>query len=213
MFILLFSLLSYWTGTPITSLTNPDYRAYDSPYNYNNLEIGAGWQIDGFDLNLAGSYMLNENWILTGHYQNQFLEGGNFPSGDSAYGTKFSQSDFAVGGLYRMPINPSLDAVFGGELSYNWYKDRGSNSTFDDIMDLEEDDGSVGVRALAGLRYGLTDKIDLGADVAVKTAYQHTYLQTSAQMNYYFTENIALGGKASFDDYDGHIGFYIRITN
>ncbi|WP_105902818.1 DUF481 domain-containing protein [Vibrio gangliei] len=213
MFILLFSLLSYWTGTPITSLTNPDYRAYNSPYNYNHLQIGAGWQTDGLDIKLAGSYMLNENWILTGHYQNYFLHDGDFPTGKDAYGSKFNQSDFAIGSLYRIPITPSLDWVMGGQLSYDWYKDRDSSSTADQIVGIDYDDHSVGIRGLTGVRYALTDKIDVGADIGAKYAYDRTYLQTSAELNYYFTENIALGGQASYDDHDGHIGFYIRVSN
>lgn len=95
MFILLFSLLSYWTGTPITSLTNPDYRAYDSPYNYNNLQIGAGWQADGLDIKLSGSYMINKNWIFTGHYQNYFLKGGELPTGKYAYESNRPSHDCA----------------------------------------------------------------------------------------------------------------------
>lgn len=213
MFILLFSLLSYWTGTPITSLTNPDYRAYASPYNYNHLQLGAGWQTDGLDIKLAGSYMLNEHWILTSHYQNYFLNDGDYPTGDEAYGSHFNQSDFAIGGLYRRPINASLDAVFGGELSYDWYKNRQSSSTAEQILGINYDDHSLGVRGLAGLRYSVTDNIDIGTDIGAKYAYGRTYLQTSAEMNYYFTQNIALGGRASYDDHNGQIGFYIRITN
>ena len=95
MFILLFSLLSYWTGTPITSLTNPDYRAYDSPYNYNNLQIGAGWQADGLDIKLSGSYMINKNSIFTGHYQNYFLKGGELPTGKYAYESNRPSHDCA----------------------------------------------------------------------------------------------------------------------
>lgn len=213
MFILLFSLLSYWTGTPITSLTNPDYRAYDSPYNYNHLQIGAGWQTHGVDIKLAGSYMLNENWILTGHYQNYFLHDDDFPTGENAYDIKFSQSDITTGLLYRRPINPSLDAVFGGELGFDWYKDRKTTSITDDIIGIDYDDHSIGIRGLTGLRYSITDKLEVGADIGAKYAYDRTYLQTTAQMNYYFTENIALGGQASYDDRDGHIGFYIRVSN
>jgi hypothetical protein len=213
MFILLFSMLSYWTGTPITSLTNPDYRAYDSPYNYNNFQIGAGWQTDGLDIKLGGSYMINKNWIFTGHYQNYFLNDGDFPTGENAYDSKFSQSDVAFGALYRMPLNSSLDWVVGGELGYDWYKDRETSSTAEEIVGIDYDDHSVGIKGLTGLRYSLTRNIDLGADIGAKYAYDRTYFQTSAEMNYYFTENIALGGRASYEDHDGNIGFYIRVSN
>lgn len=112
-----------------------------------------------------------------------------------------------------MPINSSLDAVFGGELGYDWYKNREKSSTADDIVGIDYDDNSIGVKGLTGLRYSLTHNLELGADIGAKYAYNRTYLQTSAEMNYYFTENIALGGKASYDDHDGHIGFYIRVSN
>lgn len=213
MFILFFSLLSYWTGTPITSLTNPDYRAYDSPYNYNHLQIGAGWQTDGLDIKLAGSYMINQDWIVTGHYQNYFLKGGDFPTGKYAYDSKFNQSDFAIGALHRMPISSSLDVVLGGELGYDWYKNRETSSITDEIIGIDYDEHSIGIRGVTGLRYSLSHNLELAADIGAKYAYGRTYLQTSIEMNYYFTENIALGGQASYDAHDGHMGFYIRVSN
>ncbi|HBV77961.1 MULTISPECIES: hypothetical protein [Vibrio] len=212
MFILLFSLLSYWSGTPITSLTNPDYREYNSPYNYTYLQIGAGLQQDGENIDLGGSYMLNDKLILTMHYQNQFLQGGDLPNGHNAYDSKFNQSVFSLGSMYRLPINTSLDVILGGGFSYDWYKDRNSSSTTDQIVGLDYDNKSIGINSFTGVRYSLTHKLELGADIGMKYAYHQAYLQASSEINYYFTENIALGSKASYDDHDGHIGFYIRIT-
>ena len=213
MLILLLSLASYWSGTPITSLTNPDYRAYDSPYNYNFLQLGAGVQNNGLDIDLGGSYMLDEHWMITGQYQNKFLHGGDLPTGQDSLDSKFNQSTFSLGAMYRMPINRSLDAVFGSELSYDWYKGDDLGSTADQVIGLESDDGSVGVTALTGLRYSITDKLETGVNIGAKYVYDRTYLQTSTEMNYYFTENIALGGQVSYSDNDGHVGFYIRISN
>ncbi|MFV0574588.1 MAG: hypothetical protein ACK5NC_04130 [Vibrio sp.] len=214
MFILLFSLISYWTGTPITSLTNPDYRAYNTPYNYNNLQIGAGIQEDGLDIKLGGSYMLNEKVIITGHYRNQFLSDGDFPNGDDGYGTKFNQSDFTLGSLYRIPVNPDLDFVIGGDMSFDWYKDRDKSDEAENIgHHVDYEDQSLGLAASTGLRYSLAKNVDTGFDIGAKYAYDRTYLQTGAELNYYFTENIALGSRASFEDKESMLGFYIRISN
>ncbi|WP_153448016.1 hypothetical protein [Vibrio algicola] len=107
----------------------------------------------------------------------------------------------------------ALDAVFGGELSYDWYKDSDLSSTADQIVGLESDDGSIGVSALTGLRYSITDKLESGVNIGAKYAYDRTYLQTSADMTYYFTENIAIGGEVNYDDQVPHIGFFLKISN
>ncbi len=179
------------------------YRAYDTPVNYNFGQFSIGSQSydaeinDAFVINGGGETMLNENWILSLGYTSAII--------DEEYFNIFD-NHFNIGVLYRHNLNHNTDLVLGGSLGYTWSE---IETFYDSVKDND-----ITIGGSIGIRQGITEHLEAGADFALINAYDETLKSFSAQLTYYFNEHIGLGVAGAFSPstidsttFGGHLRF------
>lgn len=187
---------------------NLDYRAYNTPVNYNFAEVEGSYKtyqsdgnedIDTKAISIGSELMLSEKVIMKYAFSGEEIN-------DAA---KLLTAN--VGLLYRFPVVDKVDIVLGGELEFDWLALQGA----DNDTDYSHENSSVG--AHLGLRYGFTDKLEGATQVILSDDSISAVMTTdiTTKLTYYVTKNIGVGAfySAEFnDDFDVyHAGGHARV--
>lgn len=183
---------------------NLNYRAYNTPVNYNFAEIKASQHSYKFDNNtdlkttltsIGSEFMLDEDMIVSYSFSGEKMN-------DSA-----SLAGFKLGLLHRTALAEKTDLVFGGELELAWLALEANNET-----DYTEE---TGLGANIGVRHGFTDKFEGGIQFNVSHFSDTTATEATAKLSYYVTKKFGLGVfyTAGFSDdaNDSKIGGHVRF--
>ncbi|MCJ8351434.1 outer membrane beta-barrel protein [Moritella sp.] len=201
--VLISSLLVAFSVTA-TEENGAEYRAYNTPVNYNFAKISVGQtSIDDIDIDATviqggGEGMINENWIYDMYYTGSLI--------DEDYLTGLS-SALTFGVSYRFPVAEKLDLVVGGGVAYAWY----DLDTYDD----NDTDNDFGLSVKSSLRYGFTDKFEGSIGLAAVNLYDSTATTISGSISFYPTKNFGFGVSVAqtSDDVDtSSIGAHIKFN-
>lgn len=162
-----------------------NYRAYDTPVNYNFAEIQVShqtYELDGYEdidtnlVTISSEFMLNENVIM----------------GYSFAGEDINDSVTLLNGsamlLYRLLLIEEIDFVFGGELELDWV-------ALEDISgDTHYEHENTAFGAHLGLRYGFSDKLEGITQVVIfDSSSVSVATEVNVKLSYYITEQFGFG--------------------
>lgn len=191
---------------------NLDYRAYNTPVNYNFAEINVShhsYELDNKDddfdttiISAASEVMLDESMIV-----------GYSISHEKMVDVAFSDDSISLIGmqlalLHRTALAEKTDLVFGGGIELTWLA-----LEINDETDYSHQDTALGAKI--GVRHGFTERFEGGIQVHVSHSPDVTNTDTIAKLTYYANDNFGLGGfySAGFNDEfdDTEIGGYVRF--
>jgi len=173
---------------------NLDYRAYNTPVNYNFAEVEVGhktYKSDGNKdnmkvISIGSELMLNEKVIMKYSFSGEEIN-------DVAKIISLN-----MGLLYRVALAEKIDVVLGGEVEFDWLALEGADTD----TDYSYDNYDIG--AHLGLRYGFTDKFEGVTQVIISDSSSHSLITTlvTTKLSYYVTKNIGVGAfyTAGFND-------------
>lgn len=177
-FVLLLAFSSFATAENKKS----DYRAFDTPVNYNFGEFSLGTvtyddlDVDATFISGGGESMLTEQLILSTYFSGLSIDEPN---------VSVSSNQFVVKLLMRVPTGDSTDIVFGGGLGYYWMEATSGL--------YRATDNDLGINASLGLRHGFTERFEGGLEASMSNAYGETELILSGNIAYYFNNHFGLG--------------------
>lgn len=165
---------------------NLNYRAYDTPVNYNFAEVQVSHQayaLDGYEdldtniVSISSEFMLNENVIM----------GYAFAGEDLSDSITLLNASAML--LYRLPIvDDAVDFVFGGELELDWV------ALEDFAGDSHYKHENTAVGAHFGLRYGFTEKLEgITQVVFFDSSSAPIATEMNIKLSYYITEQFGVG--------------------
>lgn len=180
--ILLTSILMALTAsTTANAEAESNYRAYNTPvnYNYGAVSIGSISQ-DGMNdetvLQGGGEAMLNENWIFGLSYIGAIT--------DEKYVTGLASNvNFSIS--RRFALADKLDIVLGGGVIYSWLDFNTYNENFKN--------NDFGILASTSLRYGFTEKFEGMIGLSSVNIYDDTSTSISGSISYYPTNRFGFG--------------------
>lgn len=188
--LLSLSLISLVFSTSALADNYKDYRAFDTPVNYNYLQLFFGWgsidpdsaAIDEENVTALGiSYqkMINENWIGEIDYEGRFIHG------DAA---DVRNDRTSVRGKYRVGINEKSDLVFGAKLGVMRSKvtKRSDDSTISSDTDFMYGFG-------AEYRYGFNKNWEGGLGLEYTDADHLDETAVTADIIYYSSSKFGFG--------------------
>lgn len=186
---------------------NLDYRAYNTPVNYNFAEVQVGYhvykqdgqkEVDTTNISIGSELMLNESVILKYSFSGEEINDKTLLGAN-------------VGLLYRLPVTEKLDLVLGGEVKLDW-------------LGVDDIDGSshyshenTDIGAHLGGRYGFTDKLEGVMQVVISDTSSTSSMTTevTSKLSYYVSKNVGVGAfyLASFNDYmdESNVGVHVRF--
>jgi len=186
---------------------NLDYRAYNTPVNYNFAEIQLGYHvykpdaqkdIDTTNISIGSELMLNEDVILKYSFSGEEINDATVLGAN-------------VGLLYRLPVTEKLDFILGGEVKLDWLGvddiDGGSHYSHE----------NTDIGAHLGVRYGFTDKLEGVTQVVISDTSSTSSMTTevTSKLSYYVSKNVGVGAfyLASFNDYidESNVGVHVRF--
>ncbi|MFT5675216.1 MAG: hypothetical protein ACI808_001146, partial [Paraglaciecola sp.] len=143
---------------------NLDYRAYNTPVNYNFAEINVRQHSYEFDdknsnfdttiISAASEVMLDESMILS--YSLSYEKMVEFAFSDDS----LSSIGMQLALLHRTALAEKTDLVFGGGIELTWLA-----LEINDETDYRHEDTALG--ANIGVRHGFTDRFEGGIQVHV----------------------------------------------
>ncbi|PKH04953.1 outer membrane protein [Moritella sp. Urea-trap-13] len=186
---------------------NLDYRAYNTPVNYNFAEVEVGYKtyesadkdIDTVFISIGSELMLSEKVIMKYSFSGEEINDATTVLAANA------------GLLYRVPLTEKFDLVLGGELEFDWVGVEESSRS----AHYSHENTAIG--AHFGLRYGFTDKLEAVTQVVISDSSSDSLMTTisTTKLSYYLTENVGVGAfySARFnDDLDtSNVGAHVRF--
>jgi len=175
---------------------NLDYRAYNTPVNYNFAEVEVGYKTykaDGNEdnmkvISIGSELMLNEKVIMKYSFSGEEIN-------DLAKILTLN-----MGLLYRISLAEKVDVVLGGEVAFDWLALEGTDTDTD--TDYSYDNYDIGTHL--GLRYGFTDNVEGVTQVIISDSSSYSLITTlvTTKLSYYVTKNVGVGAfyTAGFND-------------
>ena len=161
-----------------------DYRAYDTPVNYNYGMIAVGQtSLDDSDIDAVavvggGEAMINENIIFDVFYSGAIINEDSYDA---------DTNSLSLGLSYRYGLTEKLDIVAGADVVYGWYN-------VEPIIGNDTSDNDFGYSLKSSLRYGFTRNFEGVLGVSYTDVFDDTATGINANISYYFSESFAFGG-------------------
>lgn len=189
-----------------------DYKAYNTPVNYNYGELYVGQQNFDDDTDIDDAtvisptiqLMINENWIFNISYAHAKVDEHDYD---------LTSKTTAVGVGYRYGLAPSTDLVFGVGLAH---VKEDLDVTFFNGIRGHADDSDTGYGASIGLMQSITEQLEGGVSFGVDHVFSETSESLGGELTYYPSTHIGIGLAASYingdDDNDSFTyGAYARF--